>query len=978
MKGQRFIIGFLAMALVALAPLTALAQSDANTGQLFGTVTDPDGQVMPGTTVEARNAETGFSRSAVSDGTGLYRIAQLPPGDYEVKATLAGFKTAIYKDVRIGLGASARIDFTLAISAVEEEIVVTAEAPVVETTNPNASSSVSDEQIANLPLNGRDFTNFVLLTPGATFGDSDAVQGARGGLNVGARGIQNSFNIDGTNSQSSFFGEERGGTRPPFTFSQAAIKELQVIKSDYGTQFSSSGAVINAITKSGTNSFRGEVWTYYTNDSMVSATAGNAQVDSREPTDQTQLQYGFALGGPIVRDTLHFFTSIDAQDYEIPYFVQFQDFPFARIADWEALTGLDFAAETGGQTTQTDFGEVGTTNDAMVFLIKLDWQLSSNHLLTIRDNYSSQEGENLTSTFSNTGRSNNGLEENSFNSLVATLNSVISDTVFNEAYVQWAVEERPRTANTVDIPEAGIFRFRAAWGQNNFLPNYLDEDRIQIIDNLTWYSGKHTFKFGANLDLVTFDDGFFRYGGGSYSFNDWENEPDQGQFDGFLDGGTPFSYDQAFSDYDGTVKFNTNYYALYFQDEWRVQPNFTLTYGLRWEYQEHDQPKETNPLYPLTGQIPQDKDNFAPRVGFAWDINGDGKSVLRGGIGYFYDNTPTLLDANAMLTNGIRVVRYSVRCASNPGICPTWPNTWSSPDELGDAVKPDIFVYDKSFENPETLRMSLGYEREIARNLSLGVDVIYQDTKKLQRKWDQNLAPNGGTTPDGRPTYDRGVNYDDFDQIMQFFSDAEQEYRAVILRGRKRFADRWFLDASYTWSSSKDHDSNERSVSSSSDFPEDQFNIDSNWGYSNFDATHKFVANFGWQLPANFLVSGIYTWRSGFPYSAEDGRDNNTDGYFNDRALVETSPGVYFHYARNTERQPSYTTFDLRLSWTANLGKSIQLELIGEVFNLFNSSNWLTDEYDLIDRNGEFVEDFGAETLPGSPRIFQVGAKFRF
>ncbi len=341
MKGQRFIIGFLAMALVALAPLTALAQSDANTGQLFGTVVDPDGQVMPGTTVEARNAETGFSRSAVSDATGLYRMAQLPPGDYEVKASLTGFKTAINKDVRIGLGASARIDFTLAISAIEEEIVVTAEAPVVETTNPNASSSVSDEQIANLPLNGRDFSDFALLTPGATYGDTNAVQGARGGLNVGARAIQNSFNIDGANNQSSFFGEERGGTRPPFTFSQAAIKELQVVKSDYGTQFSSSGAVINAITKSGTNSFRGELWTYYTGDSMISATAGNAQVDSREPTDQTQLQYGFALGGPIIRDKVHFFASVDAQDYEIPYYVQFRDFPFARMADWEALTGLE-------------------------------------------------------------------------------------------------------------------------------------------------------------------------------------------------------------------------------------------------------------------------------------------------------------------------------------------------------------------------------------------------------------------------------------------------------------------------------------------------------------------------------------------------------------------------------------------------------------------------------------------------------------
>jgi len=969
MRGSRLIIGFLVLALVALAPQTLLAQSDVSTGQLFGTVTDPEGAVMPGATVEATNTATGFARRSISDARGLYRIDLLPVGTYEVKGMLSGFNTQVYRDIYVGLGASVRLDFALEISAVEEEIVVTAEAPVIETTNPNTSSSVSDEQIANLPLNGRDFTNFVLLTPGATYGDTNAVQGARGGLNVGARAIQNSFNIDGTNSQSSFFGEERGGTRPPFTFSQAAIQELQVIKSDYGTQFSSSGAVINAITKSGTNSFTGEVWTYYTDDSMVGTTAGNEEVDPREPTDQTQIQYGFALGGPVIRDQLHFFTSIDAQDYEIPYYVNFDSFPFDRVVEWENLTGLDFAQETGGQTCPTCSGEIGTTNDALVFLVKFDWQLSADHLLTVRDNYSTEEGENLTSNYDNTGRSNNGLEENSFNSLVVTLNSVVSEDMFNEAYLQWAVEERPRTANNTAIPEVGIYPYLATWGQNNFLPNWLDEDRIQLIDNLTWYSGNHTFKVGANLDFVSFDDGFFRYGGGSYSYN---------SYDDFLDGATPFSYDQAFSDYNGAVKFNTNYYAAYFQDEWRATPNLTLTYGLRYELQDHDSPKETNPLYPLTGQIPNDSNNWAPRIGFAWDIGGEGKSVLRGGAGYFYDNTPTLLDANAMLTNGIRVVRYSVRCMSNPGVCPDFPNRWASPNDLGDAVKPDIFVYDPSFENPETLRMSLGYEREIARNFSLGIDVIYQDTENLQRKWDQNLAPDGGTTPDGRPTYDRGANYDDFDQIMQFFSDAKQEYRAAIIHGRKRFADSWFLDFSYTWSTSKDNDSNERSVSSSSDFPEDQFNLDSSWGYSNFDVRHKFVASFGWQLPANFLVSGIYTWRSGFPYTAEDGRDINGDGYYNDHALVETSPGVYYHYGRNTERQPDYTTLDLRLSWTANFGKNLQLELIGEVFNLFDSSNWLTNKFDLIDRYGDFIDDFGANNLPGTPRTFQVGAKFRF
>ena len=262
-------------------------------------------------------------------------------------------------------------------------------------------------------------------------------------------------------------------------------------------------------------------------------------------------------------------------------------------------------------------------------------------------------------------------------------------------------------------------------------------------------------------------------------------------------------------------------------------------------------------------------------------------------------STPTPCSPTASAWSATRLIASGIRRL------PDLARHWSTPADAGDAARPDIFVYDPSFENPETLRISLGYEREIVRNFSLGINVIWQDTKKLQRKWDQNIAPDGGTTPAGRPTYVDGEVYDDFDQIMQFFSDAEQEYRAVIIHGQKRFADRWFLDFSYTWSSSKDHDSNERSVSSSSDFPQDQFNLDYSWGYSNFDATHKFVTNFGWQLPANFMVSGIFTWRSGFPYSANDSNDNNGDGYRNETAQVEVSPGVFEQFDRNTERQPS-------------------------------------------------------------------------
>ncbi|MCD4748350.1 MAG: carboxypeptidase-like regulatory domain-containing protein [Thermoanaerobaculales bacterium] len=234
-------IGLLAALALLAAPQAAWAQSSQSTGQVIGSVNDAGGGVLPGVMVEAKNADTGFRRTAITDGAGFFRLDLLPSGVYDVRAELAGFKTEIQKGVTVSLGSSVRIDYLMAASTIEEEIVVTAQAPIIETTNPSVAASVGEESIQNLPLQGRDFKDFAILVPG-TVGADDSQQSSRGGLHIGARAIQNSFNIDGSNSQSSFFGEERGGTRPPFTFSQAAIKESQVVKSD--TTFSSTPPVV--------------------------------------------------------------------------------------------------------------------------------------------------------------------------------------------------------------------------------------------------------------------------------------------------------------------------------------------------------------------------------------------------------------------------------------------------------------------------------------------------------------------------------------------------------------------------------------------------------------------------------------------------------------------------------------------------------------------------------------------------------------
>lgn len=472
-----------------------------------------------------------------------------------------------------------------------------------------------------------------------------------------------------------------------------------------------SGGIINAITKSGTNNFKLEGWYYFRDESMME--------DFKRPPAATvapqkgafeQHQFGLAVGGPVIKDKLHYFVSYDGQRLDRPLALEFRNFPAGREADFEAKTGLSLSQESFRTITQT--------NDDDVLLGKLDWQVSPSLLATFRHNYSNYEGQNATSSSITTGVSNNGLEKNKFNSSVLNLNAVLGANAFNELILQYAKEERPRMANTTAIPEVAISS-DAFFGRNNFLPNNLIEERTQIADNFSYYLEKHGIKAGFNVDLVSYDDYFFRYQGGRYFYRSWND---------FFNN-KPSQYIQSFSDYDGRVKFDTNYYSGYVQDEWKPSPHLTITAGVRYDFQDNPKPEETNPKFPNTGKIPNDKNNWAPRVGFAWDPFGEGKTVVRGGFGYFYDNTPTLLLANAMLTNGIRVVRVTLNCTSSQP-CPTFPNTFPSLGSLPVST-PDLFVFAPGYENPRPS----GFPLVLSRSWAATTRWVVSSSGRTPRTW---------------------------------------------------------------------------------------------------------------------------------------------------------------------------------------------------------------------------------------------------
>ncbi len=788
--------------------------------------------------------------------------------------------------------------------------------------------------------------------------------GPQDGVTIGAGSVQNSFNIDGASAQSSAYGGQRSGDYVPFTFSQAAIKEFQVIRSAYNLEYSAGGAVVNAITRSGSNQLHGEVFGYYRDENLVGADAEGNEADTF-----TQLQFGFALGGPLVRDRLHYFISYDEQDLEEPTFREFVGFPAGREQDWEDLTGLDWDRETG---------LLMGLNDARVMLLKLDWQVGSTSLLTARSNMLSvPSNRNLVNGWPISGWSSDGQVLNDSDSVVFSLNSVASPRIVNEVFVQYATDQRTALPNSSLIPEVGIggsgdLGWDGGFGQWTYLPGYFSESRWQFVDNLSYSLGQHTIRGGFNFDFVKFEDLFFKYSEGQYRFDFWDE---------FLDGEMPYKYTQAFSPIDGRVEYGVNTFAVYLQDSWQTTPSLSLVYGLRYDYQDHDQPKTTNPLYPLTGQIPNDSDNVSARFGAAWDPNGDGKAALRGGIGLFYDASPTILDAKAHSTNGINIVQVTSWCRwGDP--CPTFPDRWESIADLSPDEGPDIFVFDPTFENPQTLRMSLGYEREIAPNTSIGIDLVYSRSRNLPTKQDQNLAPSGELTVDGRTVYERGTVERDFGKIIMFRSDGEATSTSFVLFAKRRFSNGWFVDGSYTWSQIRDNGPHQRSLFRAYGFPEDQYDIEAEWGPANYDVRHKFVVSGGVDLPHGFLISGYVFVRSGYPYSAGHGWDLNGDGYW-DRSVIETEPGFFYHYPRNTFRQPWFSTVNLRLAKTFQLGRQVNLEFIGEVFNLLDSANWWTTNWTLswgCDHNYRDVwvpcqvnEAFGDNNISGRPRQYQLG-----
>lgn len=1003
MSHKRIVQAILCLILVATA---AFAQTTATTGEVNGTVTDNTGAVLPGVSVTATNTQTGLSRTVYTDASGQYSIPLLPPGTYTVNAELAGLGQSQRDSVRVTLGQATNVRFDIN-PQLSEEITITAETPVVDTTQSGATEAVSEEQIENLPILGRDFKDLVLLTPGVT-----TSFGGRVSLN-GARGMSTDFNIDGANANSDFFGEERGGTAAPYVFSQAAIQEFQVIRSSYSSEYSrGGGGTVNAITKSGTNEVDGQVFYYHRDEDWADERSLPANVEEFfEPRNADQ--YGFALGGPIVRDNLFYFVNGDFQKIEEPFNIT--DFrtsgPFQALSPEVQQAVVGRLEQLVGGSLDNQF-RYDTRDNQDTYLVKLDWNIANNSHFNIRWNYS--DYNNFPSE-SNVPLNNQGDEYNTVNSYVGQLDSVLTSNLYNSALVQYSLEERPINALTTSFPQVNIGGLlnsgNLTFGQKDFLPNGTDEEKFEVKDTLSYMVGNHQIKGGFNYMTVDIANLFVRDLNGDFFFNTPAD---------FLSG-APNRFEQGFG-LSAVTAFDFDQYGLFLMDTWRPNSRLTLDYGVRYDGQTMPEPVRNiyEAAHPeFDDNFQEDDGNFAPRVGFAYDLRGDGRSVLRGGIGQYFNFIPAILYAQPIQQVGGLFNNYSFVCSSID--CPNFPNLFT-PEQLGSfnpAATLDIALVNPNLEAQESIRTSLGYEQELGNGYSFELEGVYADHSNQQRFVNINAIPTGRvygglteytTSGPGRP-------FSDFANVRMHVSDAEAEYTAATIGFRKiaLAGSRLSWLAHYTWSEAIDQDSNSRSTSTS--FSWDPYDPKIGEGPADYDTPHRVVASATYELPYGFFVSGILNWRTGQPYTHNifySGGVGTLTGIprmgVNVPVFVDASgnvidiTGTYSPDAfeaflaergarikgRNTENQPDFTNVDMRVAKRFGLPYGIELELIAEIFNVLNETNTFVtatnqSEFVLRSVSGNFQitrnANFGVENgldFSSPPRQYQGAVKIRF
>ena len=910
------------VAALCVLGLATTAFGQETTGGLTGRVVmKTDGSLLPGALVEAIHVPTGTRYAATTQENGRFNILNVRVGGpYTVTTTIAGFKPEKIEGITVLLGAVRDLVFELELEAVYETVEVTAEAmPLISPDRMGSASSVPLEQIQILPTVRRQIQDFARLNP---YVGVEGWLDSATSITVAGKNVRyNSIQIDGAVNNDLFgLGSTGtpGGTTDAQPISLDSVQELQVVVSPYDIkQGGFTGGGVNAITKSGTNDFHGSLYGSLRDQDYVGKTPApntGASTVEKPLAEFTEDQYGFRLGGRVLRDKVFFFASGEMNRREQPTGISADGSTATQFnkpeqaAEFRQFLIDNYDYDPGG------LGDFGQTTDSDLAFLRFDFNLGTSHQATLRHNYVDGARDQVGDRSSTRYRFETAIYTiaSETNSTVLQLNSVFGSNAFNVGRVGFQTIRDARTTPvifpSVDIgpiarsPEmaVGTERFSGA--------NTLDQDILEITDDFTFVKGDHTVTIGTHNELFEFKNLFLSDFYGWYRFNtlaDFEKGIANEYSITFANGADPRR----------PTQFGANQWGLYAGDQWRVSDSLTLTLGIR-----ADLPELTdNPSYNArvdevfginTSEVPDDMLAISPRVGFNWNLSGKARQQLRGGIGIFTGRTPFVWISNAFGGTGIETTTLSAR-----GAIPFVSDPYNQPKNFPPGTSAvSVDAVDPDFQMPRVMRATLGYDREMMWGLRGTAEVMYTQTVEDVYYQNLNKVPTGAYSWDGRPLY---KNYNSgFANIPYLTNTSMGKQTQLVFTLEKRWDFGLYFNGSYSYMDAESafEGTSSRAISNWQFHPTrgDIYTPETSTSYWEIEDRFNFIVSQIFRTgPLTHNVSLFYSVQSGFPYSTLMGTDMNGDGFnSNDLVYIPNSTDDFILQGASAEQWESF------LSWT--------------------------------------------------------------